>query len=79
MSGTDEYSKAVNQDNIPLNTKLEDLRGFLGKHKTVLFTTRAPDGSLHARVMAIGQITPDWKFRFLYDNESYKETEVNNE
>jgi hypothetical protein len=78
MSGNDQYSKKAAAEP-GLNQKLTDLRTFMGKHKTVLFTTRAPDGSLHARVMAVGEITPDWKFRFLYDNESYKETEVQEE
>jgi general stress protein 26 len=79
MSGNDQYSQAAAKPQVPLNTKLADLRGFLNKHKTVLLTTRAPDGSLHARVMAIAEITPEWKFRFIYDNESYKETEVDHE
>lgn len=74
----DQYSASAEKEH-PLNTKLTDLRTFLGKHKTVMLTTRAPNGALHARIMAIAQITPDWKFRFLYDGDSYKEKEVDNE
>ncbi|WVR09567.1 hypothetical protein IAU60_006636 [Kwoniella sp. DSM 27419] len=62
-----------------LTEKLGDLRGFLNSLSSVLLTTHAPDGSLHARCMAIAEITPDWKFRFIYDRESYKDTELEND
>ena len=78
MSGNDEYSKKAEAER-PLGEKLADLRAFIKKHHTVLFTTHAPDGSLHARVMAPAEITPDWKFRFLYDRESHKDAEVDSE
>jgi general stress protein 26 len=55
------------------------LNGFLDKHKFVLLTCRAPDGSLHARTMAIADKTKDMKVRFIYDRDSYKETEIDNE
>ena len=77
-SGNDQYSKEA-AANPPLSQKLADLRAFTKKHKTLLFTTRDDDGSLHARVMAPAEITPDWKFRFIYDCESHKEAEVDNE
>ena len=59
--------------------KLSALNGFLDKHKFVLLTCRAPDGSLHARTMAIADKTKDMKVRFIYDRDSYKETEIDNE
>jgi general stress protein 26 len=59
--------------------KLTALNGFLDKHKFVLLTCRAPDGSLHARTMAIADKTKDMKVRFIYDRDSYKETEIDNE
>lgn len=59
--------------------KLSALNGFLDRHKCVLLTCRAPDGSLHARTMAIADRTKDLKVRFIYDRESYKETEIDNE
>lgn len=78
MSGNDQYSaKAAAEPG--LAQKLTDLRAFIKKHKTLMLVTRAPDGALHARVMAPAEITPDWKFRFIYDNTSYKETEFDNE
>lgn len=77
-SGNDQYSKEA-AANPSLSQKLADLRGFTKKQKTVLFTTRDTDGSLHARVMVPAEITPDWKFRFIYDAESHKEAEVDNE
>jgi general stress protein 26 len=75
---SDSYSKTASEEP-GLTQKLTDARTFLGNHKTVLLTTRAPNGALHARTMAVAEITPDWKFRFIYDNESYKEKEVDNE
>jgi len=48
-------------------------------HGTVMLVTRAPEGALHARTMAPAEITADWKFRFIYDRESYKDKEVENE
>jgi hypothetical protein len=62
-----------------LDEKLSALNGFLDKHKFVLLTCRAPDGSLHARTMAIADKTKDMKIRFIYDRDSYKETEIDNE
>jgi general stress protein 26 len=59
--------------------KLTALNGFLDKHKFVLLTSRAPDGSLHARTMAIADKTKDMRVRFIYDRDSYKETEIDNE
>ena len=78
MSGNDEYSKTAETDP-SLSEKLGDLRAFIKKHRTVSLTTHAPSGDLHARVMIPGEITPDWRFLFLYDSDSYKETEVQNE
>ncbi|ORY31675.1 hypothetical protein BCR39DRAFT_526235 [Naematelia encephala] len=62
-----------------LDEKLSALRGFLKKHRTVLLTSRAPSGQLHARCMAPAEITPDWKFRFIYDRDSYKDNEIEND
>ena len=76
---SDEYSKQVQNEQPSLNEKLADARAFIASHKTVLLTTRSPNGQLHARTMAIAEVTPDWKFRFIYDGESYKEKEVDNE
>jgi general stress protein 26 len=78
MSGNDSYSSST-QTSPTLTEKLSALRGFVGRHKSVLLTTRSPNGQLHSRVMAPAEITRDWRFRFLYDNESYKEKEVENE
>jgi hypothetical protein len=75
---SDQYSATAKEDP-SLTAKLTDARKFLANHKTVLLTTRAPNGALHARTMAVAEITRDWKFRFIYDNESYKEKEVDNE
>lgn len=75
---SDQYS-ATASESPSLTTKLTDARAFLANHKTVLLTTRSPKGALHARTMAVAEITPDWKFRFIYDNESYKEKEVESE
>ena len=75
---SDEYSKqAAGQPS--LEEKIADARHFVDSHKTVLLTTRSPNGQLHARTMAIAQVTDDWKIRFIYDGESYKEREVDNE
>jgi general stress protein 26 len=76
---SDEYSKNAVNNEPTLNEKLADARKFIASHKTVLLTTRSPNGQLHARTMAIAEVTPDWKFRFIYDGESYKEKEVDNE
>jgi len=68
------------QEDAPaLDEKLSALNGFLDKHKFVLLTCRAPDGSLHARTMAIADKTKDMKIRFIYDRDSYKDTEIDNE
>jgi general stress protein 26 len=67
------------EENPSLDEKLSALNKFLDNHKCVLLTTRAPDGSLHARTMAIAEKTKDMKIRFIYDNESYKENEIDNE
>ena len=78
MSGKDQYTaKAVNDPS--LTEKLVDLRAFIKAQGSVNLVSRAPDGSLHARCMAPAEITPDWKFRFIYDRDSYKEKEVENE
>lgn len=76
---SDEYSKKAVNEQPTLNEKLNDARAFIKSHKTVLLTTRSPNGQLHARTMAIAEVTADWKFRFIYDGESYKEKEVDNE
>ncbi|WVF67239.1 hypothetical protein IAT40_001987 [Kwoniella sp. CBS 6097] len=75
---SDQYTAAASSSP-SLTEKLADLRSFLNSIKSVILTTHAPDGSLHARVMAIAEITPDWKFRFIYDRESYKDVEVEND
>ncbi|WRT70086.1 uncharacterized protein IL334_007080 [Kwoniella shivajii] len=75
---SDEYSKTASAQP-SLTEKLTTLRAFFKAQKSVILTTHAPDGSLHARVMAVAEITPDWKFRFIYDKESYKEVEVDND
>ena len=78
MSGTPQYTAAAGAD-APLTEKLSAVRGFLAKRKAVMFTTRAPNGALHSRCMAPAEITPDWKFRFIYDRDSYWDTEIENE
>lgn len=65
--------------NPSLDEKLSALNTFLDAHKCVLLTTRAPDGSLHARTMAVAGRTKDLRVQFIYDRESYKETEIDNE
>jgi general stress protein 26 len=77
-SGNDQHS-AKSGASPSLTEKLTALRGFLGKHKTVMLTTHAPDGSLHSRCMVPAEITKDWRFRFIYDCESYKDTEIGKE
>lgn len=67
------------QDAPALDEKLSALNSFLDTHKFVLLTCRAPDGSLHARTMAIAEKTKDLKIRFIYDRDSYKDTEIDNE
>ncbi|KAL7424457.1 hypothetical protein Q5752_000141 [Cryptotrichosporon argae] len=74
-SAPDAYSQAALAAP-PIEEKLAALRGFLAKHSTVILTTRAPTGHLHARVMAIAEVADDWKLRFIYDADSYKDTEV---
>lgn len=74
MSHTQDISKAP-----PLQEKVAALTGYLDKHKFLLLTTRAPDGSMHARTMAPAERTKDLRFKFIYDNTSYKETELDNE
>jgi hypothetical protein len=78
QSGNAQYteSAAVAPD---LTEKLSAVRGFISKRKAVMLTTHAPNGDLHSRCMAIGEITPDWKFRFLYDRDSYWDKEIENE
>ena len=72
---TDQYTQSSGAGPA-LSEKLSALRSFVGRHKVVMLVTRAPDSALHSRCMAIADITPDWKIRFIYDNESYKDTEV---
>ncbi|WWC91861.1 uncharacterized protein L201_006808 [Kwoniella dendrophila CBS 6074] len=72
---SDQYTAAASAAP-SLSEKLATLRGFLKAQKATIFTTRAKDGSLHARTMAIAEITPDWKFRYIYDKESHKDEEV---
>lgn len=72
---SDQYTQASGAGPA-LSEKLDALRAFVGRHKIVMLVTRAPGGALHSRCMAIADITPDWKIRFIYDNESYKDTEV---
>ncbi|WVO24679.1 uncharacterized protein IAS62_006049 [Cryptococcus decagattii] len=74
----DQYS-AASASNLSLTQKLTDLRSLLSTQKTVILVTHAPNGRLHGRVMAIAEITKDWKFFFIYDRESYKEQEVDND
>ncbi|KIR24694.1 hypothetical protein I307_06586 [Cryptococcus deuterogattii 99/473] len=74
----DQYS-AASASNPSLTQKLTDLRSLLSTQKTVILVTHAPNGRLHGRVMAIAEITKDWKFFFIYDRESYKEQEVDND
>ena len=78
MSGTAQYTAAAGAD-ASLAEKLSAVRGFLTKRKAVMLTTRAPNGALHSRCMAPAEITPDWKFRFIYDRDSYWDTEIENE
>ena len=69
-----------NQQGSPdLTEKLSAVKGFLDKRKSVMLVTRAPNGSLHSRCMAVAEITPDWKFRFLYDKDHYWDKEMINE
>ncbi|WVQ66846.1 hypothetical protein V866_001873 [Kwoniella sp. B9012] len=72
---SDQYS-AASSASPSLTEKLTTLRAFFKAQKAVILTTRDSDGSLHARVMAVAEITPDWKFRFIYDKESHKDVEV---
>ncbi|ODN73396.1 hypothetical protein L202_07924 [Cryptococcus amylolentus CBS 6039] len=62
-----------------ITQKLADLKGLLSSQRTVLLVTHAPNGQLHSRVMAPAQISPDWKFYFIYDRDSYKNIEVQND
>ena len=78
QSGTAQYEEAAGAAP-SLTEKLTDVRGFLAKRKAVMLVTRAPNGSLHSRCMAPAEITPDWKFRFLYDRDSYWDKELENE
>ncbi|RXK41477.1 hypothetical protein M231_01185 [Tremella mesenterica] len=75
---SDQYTSA-SSTSPSLTDKLTDLRGFLNNRKAVMLVTRSPKGDLHARCMAVAEITKDWKLRFIYDRESYKETEVEND
>ncbi|WWC72158.1 uncharacterized protein I206_106118 [Kwoniella pini CBS 10737] len=75
---SDQYSASASTSP-SLTEKLTTLRAFFKAQKAVILTTRAEDGSLHARVMAVAEITPDWKFRFIYDKESHKDNEVEND
>jgi general stress protein 26 len=69
-----------NQEDSPsLEDKLSGLNTFLDKYSNVLLTTRAPDGSLHARTMAIAEKTKDMRIKFIYDRDSYKDDEIDNE
>ncbi|WVN90916.1 uncharacterized protein L203_106161 [Cryptococcus depauperatus CBS 7841] len=62
-----------------LSQKLIDLKALLSAQKSVILVTHAPNGRLHGRVMHIAQITPDWRFYFIYDNQSYKDVEIDND
>lgn len=78
MSAGDQYTAAA--DAAPsLTEKLTDVHNLIKKKGTVMLVTRAPTGDIHSRCMAPAEITPDWKFRFIYDKESYKNKEVDNE
>ena len=80
LQNTNKMASTKAQESSPsLEEKLTTLNGFLDKHKFVLLTSRAPDGSLHARTMAIADKTKDMRVRFIYDRDSYKETEIDNE
>jgi general stress protein 26 len=74
MSHTKDISTAP-----ALDTKITDLSAYLDKHKFLLLTTRAPNGALHARTMAPAERTKDMRLKFIYDNTSYKENELDNE
>ncbi|KAK4683679.1 hypothetical protein P7C73_g6554, partial [Tremellales sp. Uapishka_1] len=74
----DQYSAKASAEP-SLSERLVTLRAFIKSHSTVTLTTRAPDGSLHSRTMAPAEITKDWLFRFVFDKDSYKETEVEND
>ncbi|WWD19795.1 hypothetical protein CI109_104259 [Kwoniella shandongensis] len=75
---SDQYT-AASGTSPSLTEKLTTLREFLNTQKSVMLVTVSEDGSLHARTMAISEITKDWKFRFVYDNESHKDAEVKND
>jgi hypothetical protein len=80
LQNTNKMASTKAQESSPsFEEKLTALNGFLDKHKFVLLTSRAPDGSLHARTMAIADKTKDMRVRFIYDRDSYKETEIDNE
>ena len=78
MSGKDQYTAASGID-VPLSEKVAAFNGFMEKHRTVMLVTRAPSGALHSRCMAAADVTKDLKIRFIYDRDSYKDKEVENE
>jgi len=78
QSGTAQYETQAGE-NPSLTEKLSAVRGFLAKRKAVMLVTHAPNGDLHSRCMAPAEITPDWKFRFIYDRDSYWDKEIENE
>ncbi|ORX39390.1 hypothetical protein BD324DRAFT_619499 [Kockovaella imperatae] len=78
MSGKDQYTASAGKS-VSLSQKLDDLHAFIKKHKTVMLVTRSPSGSLHSRVMVPADITKDMKIRFIYDRDSYKDKEVEND
>ena len=78
MSGKDQYTSASGVD-VPVSQKVADFDAFIKNHRTVMLVTRAPNGALHSRCMVAADITKDLKFRFIYDRDSYKDKEVENE
>jgi len=77
-SGKDQYTAASGVD-VSFSEKLADFQTFMKKHGLVMLTTRGPSGALHSRCMAPANTTSDLKMQFIYDRDSYKDTEVENE
>ena len=77
-SGKDQYTSASGVE-VPFSEKVADFQAFMKKHGLVMLTTRGPLGALHSRCMAPAETTSDLKMRFIYDRDSYKDKEVENE
>lgn len=78
QSGKAQYTEQAGEAPT-LTQKLTDVRAFLKKRNGVMLVTHAPNGDLHSRCMVPAEITPDWKFRFIYDRDSYWDKEIENE